>query len=149
MSPAPDKHPAAVAAVRFAAVTAVLCPFLISGIAKALDSGSAVAEVRALTGLEPAWLFAPLVIPTQLGGSLLVLLSARWAWLGAGALARFTVVATLLAHAFWTMPEPARTVNRNILFEHVSIVGGLLLAAWVRTIEAAPLQAAAPRTGKP
>jgi hypothetical protein len=44
---------------------AVGVPFLISGIAKIFDFPGSIAEVRGLTGLEPAALFAVLVILTQ------------------------------------------------------------------------------------
>jgi uncharacterized membrane protein YphA (DoxX/SURF4 family) len=115
--------------VALAARTAVALPFLISGVAKALDFGGAVAEVRGLTGLEPAALFAVLVIITQLGGSALLIAGGRFAWIGAVALAGFTAIATLFAHAFWLKPVAERFMHKNIFFEHVSIVGGLILVA--------------------
>lgn len=107
----------------------VALPFLLSGIAKLGDFNGAVAEVRGLTGLEPAPLVAALVVLTQLGGAALVITGGRLAWLGAAALAGFTAVATLYAHAFWLMPEAERFLHRNIFFEHVSIIGGLALVA--------------------
>jgi uncharacterized membrane protein YphA (DoxX/SURF4 family) len=55
----------------------------------------------ATLGMVPAWLFNVLAILVQLGGSLLVILNLR-TWLGAGALGVFTVLATVLAHQFWT-----------------------------------------------
>jgi transmembrane protein len=108
---------------------ALVAPFVVSGIAKAFDFAGATAEVLGLTGLEPAWLFAALVVATQLGGSALVLLGGRLAWLGAAGLAGFTVAATLAAHAFWMKPAAERMLHFNIFFEHVAIVGGLVLAA--------------------
>lgn len=118
---------------------AVAAPFLISGIAKLADFGGAIGEVRGLTGLEPAALFAALVIATQLGGSALLIAGGRYAWIGAAALAGFTAVATLFAHAFWLKPQAERFLHQNIFFEHVSIVGGLVLLAVlaVRTAKAA------------
>jgi transmembrane protein len=65
-----------------------------------LDFSGGVAEMATL-GMEPAWLFNVLTILVQLGGSLLVILNLR-TWLGAGALGVFTVLATVLAHQFWT-----------------------------------------------
>ena len=108
---------------------AAALPFLLSGLAKLTDFGGAIAEVRGLTGLEPAALFAVLVIATQLIGSALLIAGGRFTWIGAGLLAGFTVVATLYAHAFWLKPEAERFLNRNIFFEHISILGGLALAA--------------------
>jgi transmembrane protein len=115
-----------------AARFAVAVPFLISGVAKILDFQGSIAEVRGLTGLEPAALFAVLVILTQLGGSVLLIAGGRFAWIGALALAGFTTIATLSAHAFWLKPEAEQFLQRNIFFEHVSIVGGLVLLAILR-----------------
>ncbi len=108
---------------------AAALPFLLSGLSKLADFGGAIAEVRGLTGLEPAGLFAILVIATQLVGSALLIAGGRFVWIGAGLLGGFTIVATLYAHAFWMKPEAERFLNRNIFFEHVSILGGLALAA--------------------
>ncbi|HEV2605775.1 MAG TPA: DoxX family protein [Microvirga sp.] len=108
--------------------TALAAPFLVSGVLKAVDFPAATAEVRGLIGLEPAGLFAALVIVTQLGGSLLLLLGGRRAWIGTGLLAAFTVVATLLAHAWWTKPPENASRDLAIFWEHVAICGGLLLA---------------------
>jgi transmembrane protein len=113
----------------FFARIAVALPFLFSGIAKLADFGGATAEVRGLTGLEPAALFTVLVIVTQLGGSALLIAGGCFAWIGAAALAGFTAIATLFAHAFWLKPAAERFLHQNIFFEHVSIIGGLGLLA--------------------
>lgn len=103
--------------------------FLISGVSKLLYFDDATAEVRALTGLEPAALIAALVIVVQLGGSGLVLAGGKHAWIGAGLLAVFTVVATLTAHAFWTKTGIERSRDLMTFFEHLGLVGGFLLVA--------------------
>jgi transmembrane protein len=108
---------------------AVALPFLLSGFAKLGDFNGAIAELRGLTGLEPAALLAVLVIATQLAGSALLIAGGRYASIGAAALAGFTIVATLYAHAYWLKPESERFLHRNIFFEHISIVGGLALLA--------------------
>lgn len=108
---------------------AIAAPFLVSGLLKLMNFSGTIAEVRGLSGLEPAAVFAVLVILVQLGGSILVIAGGRWAWIGAITLAGFTVVATLLAHAFWLKPQAERMLHMNIFFEHVSICGGLLLVA--------------------
>jgi len=38
----------------------------------------------------------------------------------------FTIIATLLAHSFWTMDDPARMANRIQFFKNVAIIGGFL-----------------------
>lgn len=113
----------------FLARLAVALPFLLSGIAKLADFGGATAEVRGLTGLEPAAIFALLVVATQLGGSALLIAGGRHAWIGAAALGGFTAIATLFAHAFWLKPATERFLHQNIFFEHASIIGGLALLA--------------------
>ena len=115
--------------VTVAARLAVAAPFLVSGTTKFVDFAGAVAEVRGLTGLEPAEFFAALVILVQLGGSVLLIVGGRYTWLGAGLLAGFTMVATLYAHAFWLKPAAEQFLHRSIFTEHVAIVGGLILVA--------------------
>jgi len=109
----------------------VAAPFVVSCVAKLTDFRGAIAEVRELTGFAPAGLVAAAVIVTQLGGSVLLFCPGLWAVFGAVWLAAFTAVATLAAHAFWTMRDAARVANTNAFFEHVAIVGGLLLCALV------------------
>jgi transmembrane protein len=99
-----------------------------SGIAKAADFSGALGEASHF-GLEPAWLVAASTILVQLGGSALVILG-RAAWLGAGALAVFTAIATLIAHSFWTVGDPMERFHEmNTFLEHIALIGGLILAA--------------------
>jgi uncharacterized membrane protein YphA (DoxX/SURF4 family) len=106
---------------------ALASPFLISGVVKLTGFRGAANEVAGL-GLQPAALIAALVVSTQLGGSALFL-TRRYCWLGAGILAVFTVLATLLAHPFWVFDDPDRGRQTATFFEHVAIAGGLALAA--------------------
>ena len=119
---------------RFAVLAATLLtlPYWTSGIAKLLDLPGALGEARQF-GLEPAILTVAATILVQIGGSLLVILG-RQAWLGAGALGVFTAIATLIAHPFWQVTDPmARFHERNTFLEHVGLIGGLMLAAILRT----------------
>jgi transmembrane protein len=106
---------------------ALASPFLISAVVKLLDFTGAMNEVAGL-GLKPAGPFAAAVIVTQLGGSLLFL-TPRYCWLGAGILAGFTALATLLAHPFWAFEGSDRGRQTATFFEHVALVGGLAMAA--------------------
>lgn len=74
--------------------------------------------------------FAVATIACQLGGSAL-LISNTWGlgWLGASALAVFTILCIPIAHPFWKFGEPKRTGEFHIVLEHVTVVGGLMLAA--------------------
>ena len=53
----------------------------------------------------------------------------RRVWLGAGALGVFTLIVTVLAHAFWNLEGPARFAEMNIFMEHVAIIAGFAFAA--------------------
>jgi transmembrane protein len=102
--------------------------FWSSGFVKAVHFGDTLGEM-AHFGLNPPWLFAAGTIAIQLAGSALVVLGGRYAWLGAGALALFTLASIPIAHDFWNMPPQAAFGERLIAEEHVSVVGGLLVAA--------------------
>lgn len=126
-APRPIAQVLALPGFDYLARLALASPFLISGIVKLADFGGAVNEVAGL-GLRPAALVAALVVGTQLGGSALFL-ARRTCWLGAGMLAVFTALATLLAHPFWTFEGVDRGRQTATFFEHLAIVGGLGLAA--------------------
>ncbi len=112
----------------FLARTVLTFMFWASGLSKLIDFGGGVAEMTHF-GLQPAALFNVAVIITQLGGSALVIAN-RWTWLGAGALAVFTVLTIPIAHRFWTMDEPFKTLEFYVVMEHISIIGGLMVVAW-------------------
>lgn len=126
-APSPIAALLASPATAIAARLALAAPFLVSGLVKLLDFGGATAEAAGL-GLSPPALVAAAVIATQLGGSALFL-TRRWCWLGAGLLAGFTVVATLIAHAFWTYDGADRARQAATFLEHLAIVGGFAAAA--------------------
>jgi transmembrane protein len=98
-----------------------------AGIGHLVDFQVSVAELRALR-LEPAPLMNVFLVATLLVGSILILLD-RWLWLGAGILSGFLVVAIVIAHPFWTMVEPAKTLNFRVATEHVSLIGGFMALA--------------------
>lgn len=107
----------------------LLCAaYLQGGLQKALDFPSAVAEMNHF-GLSPAAPLAIAVIVLELGAAALIL-AGRLRWLGALALALFTLMATFVALRFWEMPQPARFMAANAFFEHLGLVGGFLLVAW-------------------
>lgn len=126
-APRPIAQMLALPGLDYLARLALASPFLISGIVKLADFDGAVNEVAGLD-LRPAALIAGLVIGTQIGGSVLFL-ARRTCWLGAGVLAGFTILATLLAHPFWAFEGADRGRQTATFFEHVAIVGGLALAA--------------------
>ncbi|WP_216840602.1 DoxX family protein [Dyella sp. S184] len=102
-------------------------PYWWSGIDKLLHPQAALAEMHA-TGLPASWLLYALILIVQLGGSLTIICN-RYAWLGAGALAVFTALATYLAHAFWKLDGAARFAEMNVFMEHIALIAGMAFAA--------------------
>lgn len=111
----------------FAARLMLTSAFWTSGAMKLADFNGAVAEVQGL-GLPWPVLVAALTIGVQLLGSASVVFD-RGAWLGAGALGVFTLLATLVAHAFWVAPPVEQARQFATFAEHLGLIGGLFLAA--------------------
>lgn len=106
----------------------LLCAaYLQGGLVKAFDFPGAVAEMRHF-GLSPAVPMAAATVALELAASAMILLGI-WRWLGALALAAFTVAATLVANRFWSAPPEAQFMLANAFFEHLGLAGGLLLVA--------------------
>ena len=99
-----------------------------SGLSKIFDFSGAMAEMEHF-GLHPAALFAAATIALQVLGSLAIISASRWAWLGAGALAVFTLSTIPLAHRFWEMEGMVAFLEKALVQEHVSLIGGLAVAA--------------------
>jgi uncharacterized membrane protein YphA (DoxX/SURF4 family) len=107
----------------------LLCAaYLQGGLVKLFDFSGAMAEMTS-QGLTPAGPMAVAVIVLELGASAMIL-TGLWRWLGALALAAFTLAATFLALRFWSAPSDARFMMENAFFEHLGLVGGFLLVAW-------------------
>jgi uncharacterized membrane protein YphA (DoxX/SURF4 family) len=104
--------------------------YLQGGLVKLTDFPGALREM-AHFGLSPAPVFAALVIALELAASAMIL-AGRLRWLGALALAAFTLAATGIALRFWEMPAgQERFMAANAFFEHIGLAGGLLLVAWM------------------
>lgn len=107
-----------------------LCAAYIQGsLMKFYDFGSAIDEMEHF-GLIPAAPIAAAVIFFELFCSVLII-TGFCRWLGALALAGFTLVATFIALRFWEMnPGAERMMATNAFFEHLGLCGGFLLVAW-------------------
>jgi uncharacterized membrane protein YphA (DoxX/SURF4 family) len=115
--------------VRSIGLLGLCAAYLQGGVVKATDFGSAITEMEHF-GLAPASLFAVAVIALELVASAMIL-TGIWRWLGALALAAFTLMATFLALRFWELPSGYdRFVAANTFFEHLGLVGAFLLVAW-------------------
>jgi len=115
-------------AVRFLALLLLCAAYIQGPLTKILDFPGALAEMSHF-GLTPAPLFAVGVIIFELGATAMIL-TGRWRWLAALALAGFTLVATFIAIRFWEMPAgQGRMMAMNGFFEHLGLIGGFLLVA--------------------
>lgn len=115
-------------AVHWIALLGLCAAYLQGALTKAFDFPAAIAEMQHF-GLAPAGPVAVLVIVFELCASALIL-SGFHRWLGALALAGFTLAATVLALRFWEMAPPGRAMAANAFFEHLGLAGGFLLVAW-------------------
>jgi uncharacterized membrane protein YphA (DoxX/SURF4 family) len=107
----------------------LLCAaYLQGGLVKLFGFSGAVAEMQHF-GLSPAVPLAAATIALELGAAVMIL-TGFWRWLGALALAAFTLAATFLANRFWSAPPEAQFMMANAFFEHLGLVGGFLLVAW-------------------
>lgn len=114
--------------VRWFALLALCGAYLQGGLYKAFDFAGAVEEMRRF-GLAPAAPLAAVVIALELGASLMIL-AGRLRWLGALALAGFTLGATFVANRYWDAPPAERFMLTNAFFEHLGLVGAFVLVAW-------------------
>jgi uncharacterized membrane protein YphA (DoxX/SURF4 family) len=103
--------------------------YIPGGLAKAPDFPVAVAGQDRF-GLHPGWLWANAAIAIQLIGPLLVI-SGRYAWVGAGALGVLTAIATIIENDFWNMEGAARFTALNTFFEHIGLLAGFAMAALI------------------
>ena len=117
------------AALRWIALLLLVAAYLQGGIDKALDFAGAVGEMQHF-GLQPAAPLALATIALELGASMMIL-AGRLRWLGALALAAFTLAANFVANRYWSAPAADRFMLENGFFEHLGLVGGFLLVAWV------------------
>ena len=114
----------------FAARLLLVGAYLLGAVVKLADWPAALAE-QAHFGMTPPALWATLTIAVELTGPILIL-SGRLVWLGAGMLGMFTLLAACTANAFWAMPTgPERFMATNAFFEHLGLIGGFVLVAFV------------------
>ena len=141
-SPSSTPLPAgATAAVAVIARVLLAAMFVLAGLSK-FGSLEGTAGYIASGGLPFASLLAPLVALLEVVGGLALIVGfqARWAAL---ALALFTLLATVLFHAYWAMPAEQQFVQQLMFMKNLSVVGGLLL---VFVLGAGPLSVDARRT---
>ena len=115
--------------VHFIALLGLCAAYIQGGLTKLFDFNAAVAETQSF-GLPFAAAATAATIVTELAGSALIL-TGMYRWLGALWLAGFTLFATFVANRFWEMQPPQRFMVENSFFEHLGLIGGFLLVAWL------------------
>jgi putative oxidoreductase len=103
--------------------------FVMAGFSK-LGSIAGTAGYIASQGLPAPQLLAVGVglFEVVAGVMLIIGWQARWAAL---ALAAFTLLASVIFHAFWAVPAEQQMVQQLMFMKNLSVVGGLLLVgAW-------------------
>ncbi|MEZ0168346.1 DoxX family protein [Microvirga sp. TS319] len=118
----------------YLARTALTFTFWSCGLARLFDFDGGLAEMHHF-GLVSEILFHFATVVTLLVGSALVILD-RWSWVGAGALAAFTIPIVPITHGFWVMQEPLKTIEFHVVLEHITVVGGLVVAIYASELGA-------------
>ena len=101
--------------------------FVLAGFSKIAGFAGTVGYMQS-RGMPAAEALAVLTILLEVGGGLALMFGwqTRWAAL---ALAAFTLLASLIFHNFWAVPE-AQQMTQNLMFmKNISIVGGMLVLA--------------------
>ena len=120
-------HPASLVALRV-----ILTSFFWMAGLFGVFNFSVIVQEMSHVKLPAPVVFAVATIATQLLGSALLISDFRgFGWMGAGALAVFTLLTIPLGHAFWTFEEPKRTAEFHIALEHITVIGGLLIAGFL------------------
>ena len=125
-------------AILFLAHLGLCAAYIQGGLVKMNDFPGAVAEMNHFR-LAPPALFAVLVIALELVASAMVMTGVL-RWLGALALAGFTLLSTLVVLRFREQPAgKAGHADANAYFEHLGLPGGFLLVAWLDLVGIATL----------
>jgi uncharacterized membrane protein YphA (DoxX/SURF4 family) len=113
---------------RTAALLALCAAYIQGPITKIFDFPGAIGEMNHF-GLQPAVFFAVAVIAFELAASAMVVCGFL-RWVGALALAGFTLLATLVALRFWELaPGMERSMAANAFFEHIGLAGAFVIVA--------------------
>ncbi len=101
--------------------------FLPAGLMKIGGFAGTVGYIGSV-GLPLPTLGAILAIVVEVGGGL-ALLAGFGTRFAAVALAVFTLVATVVFHAYWAVPAEQAMMQQLMFFKNVAVVGGLLVLA--------------------
>jgi putative oxidoreductase len=101
--------------------------FIPSGFGKIMGFAGVVGYVSS-KGVPLPEVCAALAIAAELGLGILLLIGwqARWAAL---ALALFTLVASFIFHAYWSLPADQQMMQQLMFMKNLAVAGGLLMLA--------------------
>ena len=101
--------------------------FVLAGFSK-IGGFAGTTGYIASVGLPAASLLAALTIVLEVGGGLAIMFGffTRWAAL---ALAAFTLLASFIFHAYWSLPADQQMMQQLMFMKNISITGGLLVLA--------------------
>ena len=99
--------------------------FVLAGFGKLFGGLDGTAGYIASVGLPMPVVLAVGAGVLELGAGLLLIIGwqARWAAL---ALALFTLVASFIFHAYWSLPADQQMMQQLMFMKNLSVVGGLL-----------------------
>lgn len=101
--------------------------FAYFGYMKAMNFGGTIGYF-AKWGFPLPQAAAALAVIFELGGGILLIIGWKTRWV-AWALALYTVIATAVAHRYWTYPPDQAFNQMSHFFKNVSLIGGLLYVA--------------------
>ena len=99
--------------------------FIPAGFGKLTNIGGTAGYI-ASGGLPFPSLLAVLAGALELFGGLALVIGFKVRWVGL-AMALFTLVASMVFHPFWSVPEAQQMVTKLLFMKNISVVGGLLL----------------------
>lgn len=99
--------------------------FVLAGASKFAGLGGTAGYI-ASKGLPLPMLLAFATAALEVLGGLAIIVGFQTR-IAAGALAAFTLLATLLFHNFWAMPADQQSVQQLMFMKNLSVTGGLLL----------------------
>lgn len=102
--------------------------FVLSGFDKLTNIQGTAGYIAGVAGLPMPAVLAVLAGLLELVAGLAIMtgFAARWAAL---ALAAFTLAASFLFHAFWSVPAEQQMVQQLLFMKNLAITGGMLIVA--------------------
>jgi putative oxidoreductase len=101
--------------------------YLFSGLAKLAAPGG-VAAYMATKGLPESFLLAAAVGLFEVVAGLTLVVGYKTRWTGL-LLAAFTLIASLMFHAYWSAPVEEQSIQQLLFFKNIALVGALLFVA--------------------